>query len=309
MVEQQSNLEKCIGESAQCLGDCRFCKHYYFDRDVEIEYFECKKGHFNFVDHGGFGENEGEMNWFGCKGKYFEFNPNSRWLDGWRKKLEKEANVRAFFPEEFNDSCRERLWAAFLDLITWRVMPAPEPCLSGVEAIAAFSFGFGPKKIEGGGSQYDPVYYLPGKSNEAIADLIQKLLVSHSKIKLEDVFAQQEIADSLSDKYGLEVDRSHIAIPGKEYLGTRGVADMFFSSGLGKYSKIAVFAHPLHVYRCEKTLVKSAEDHGFQPTILIPDTSSVPFDKDSMQPWTRNLELWIPHEINSRAYARERKDM
>ncbi len=291
-------LEVTLEEIARDMGDCRLCDYYSFDRSVEVEFFNCNKGYFRFIDYGSFGGNEGEMRWFDCKGKDFVLNKSSRWWHCFEKEIIKEAKERL----KMGDNISE-------DLSGWIVKPSSIEELLDTESIAAFSFGFGPQKRGGGGNQYDPSYFYPGKSNDAMANLISNFKAQNSKIGFENIFAQQEIADSLLENHGIQINSKHIAKPGENYLGTRGVSDMFFDRGLGNYSKIAIFAHPMHTYRCGKTLEKSAKDHNYDCKILIPDTSDVPFDELSVQPWTRNLKAWVSHEINSRAYAISKGNM
>lgn len=63
-----------IGQKIQIpeeIGDCRKCIHYSYDRDIEVEFFLCKRGYFNHVDYAGTCEDVGKMNWYGCKGNEF----------------------------------------------------------------------------------------------------------------------------------------------------------------------------------------------------------------------------------------------
>ena len=66
-----------LSEAARSIGDCRLCGNYSFDRDIEVEFFNCRRGHFHYVDYGS--HIEGEMGWFGCEGKDFALDKSSRW--------------------------------------------------------------------------------------------------------------------------------------------------------------------------------------------------------------------------------------
>lgn len=61
-------------------SDCRICEHYSYDHDCEVESFSCGKGHFKFTDYGA-DKQEGTYDFFGCGGRDFKLNPNSRWAD------------------------------------------------------------------------------------------------------------------------------------------------------------------------------------------------------------------------------------
>ena len=60
--------------------DCRLCKNYSFDRDIEAEIFHCDAGFFNYTDYGG-GDITGKFD-YGCNGSNFVLDTNSRWYEG-----------------------------------------------------------------------------------------------------------------------------------------------------------------------------------------------------------------------------------
>lgn len=329
MVENKildAEHERFLSEIARDRHDCKLCNHYFYERSDTTEYFTCKKGYFDVVDYGG--ADYPVFNWFGCGGKFFSFNP---YLELWKSiyKSERESieleirgrvkdekrrkkchDFKEFLLEDFDKQYSDILVNSFEDLTTWEVERSSLEKLTNADSIAVFSFGFGPEKQKAGRNQYDPRYFYPGKSNEKIADLMQKFWIYTAKnIKLENIFAQWEVAEVFSGMYNGKKKIRNIAKPGKEYLDTKGVADFFVERGLGNFSNVAVFAHPLHMYRCAKTLCKSLKDKGYSAKISIPDTRVVPFDEESVQPWTRDIWSWILHEISSRAYARSRGDM
>jgi hypothetical protein len=306
--------------------DCRLCTHYSFERSCEVESFDCTKKYFNAVDYGG--ADRPVINWFGCHGKDFSFNPSTHWWEAIyghdkdnidrevkkrikdKEREEKCQMFKRFILDSFDKKYGDILLSHFSDLTSWDLPPSSREELMEADSIAAFSFGFGPKKSNEGGVQYDPKYFYPGKSNKRMAELMPWFLLKNEKINLGSIFAQWEIAVAFSEMYNNERELRNIAKPeGETYLGTKGVADIFIKQGLGKFRKIAVFAHPLHMYRCVKTLEKSLGDTGSEAKVLIADTKTVPFDERSVHPQTTDIRLWIPYEINSRAYARIRGHM
>ncbi|MFA5856356.1 MAG: hypothetical protein WC867_03295 [Candidatus Pacearchaeota archaeon] len=61
---------KIVPISAGGQVDCRYCKHYSYEQDVELESCKCEKGYFNSP----FGDMNPNINFGACKGKDFEFN-------------------------------------------------------------------------------------------------------------------------------------------------------------------------------------------------------------------------------------------
>lgn len=166
------------------------------------------------------------------------------------------------------------------------------------EAIISFAFGFGPAKIKNPSKQYNPKYYYPGKSNEALAKVIEKI---YKKIKIP-IYAQWEVAEALKKK---KIPVKYVAKPGKDYLGTKGVIEKMLKNGLNNYKKIIIVAHPDHIYRCKKITEKAFKEKEYKVTILIANNSTVPYDSKSVQPWTRNKKAFIKHEKSSREYAKK----
>lgn len=313
MTETDKSAEGKDLERLACkLEDCRICRHYHFNRDIEVESFDCDADHFHRVEYGGLRPDEGADNWFGCQGRDFSLDQSSmRWQlyeEEIKEKLRKE-KYKSLIMGEIDESCHKIIMHSLEDSVRWFLKPSEARDLRNADAIAAFSFGYGPAKTDGktdGKTDYHSNDFHPGKSNEAIAALINKFASTSQRA---NIFAQWEIADSLK-RYGLSLDNAHTAkpVPGK-YLGTRGVADNFFDHGLNEYEKIVVFAHPMHLYRCVKTLEKTAKDRKHECSILVPDCSAVPFGEQSVQDWTRDIKSWVLHEISSRAYARSQGHM
>ncbi len=291
---------------------CRMCRNYTFDRDAEE--ISCSKGYFNESGPGA------SCNEKDCNGKEFRLNPNTRWLRAVyhldKDKIQKEVEGRILDRRVFKDIdkfSRERFYrdnrSDFRSIIRalqiWEVSTSTKEELLMADAIIAYAFGFGSieKNERPTNAIYDPTIDVPGKSNEALADLIDEHLKQNKNIGLEDVFAQGEVADAFSSKNGFKRKFGNVARAKDGYLSTKGVTDYFVNNGLRSYKNIAVFAHPLHMYRCVKTLEKSLSDARSDAKILVPSTWRVPFDEKSVQPWTRNLRAWIFSEIISRINA------
>jgi hypothetical protein len=301
--------------AAKSKEDCRLCIHYQFERSCEVEFFECKRGYYRFADYGSSERNEGEMNWFGCKGNAFSLDMDGHFwhvlgdniIDGAMKEKRNSA-FRSLIPTHFDEGCKSLIFSALEDAIIWNIRPTRMDYASDVDKIAAFSFGYGPSKNGIGQNCYSPEHFHPGKSNDAIANIINDFIHKAPHVKQENIYAQWEIAESLK-RHGIYLDEAHIAKPAGKYLGTRGVAEMFYDNGLNQHRTIAVFAHPMHLYRCLGTLDKLSLDRGSRCRLFVPDCNMVPFDNDSVQEWTKNILLWIIHEISSRAYARSKGEL
>jgi hypothetical protein len=59
--------------------DCRLCKYFNFDRSVEVEFFTCHAGFYDFIDYGDRIEGKQGPN---CNGENFVLDTNSRWYEG-----------------------------------------------------------------------------------------------------------------------------------------------------------------------------------------------------------------------------------
>ena len=108
---------------------------------------------------------------------------------------------------------------------------------------------------------------------------------------------------------GVFLNEKNIAKPKEGYLNTRGVLEQFFENGLEDSKSLILVSHPYHAPRCKWIIEKAYKDKGKSVDILVADTSSVGFDKDSLQSWTTNLENWIKYEVGSRFANRYRGDI
>ncbi len=222
----------------------------------------------------------------------------------------KEALIKHLMKNRLACSSIERIVVEDLKYLTeWLIKPNSEEELRKGQAIISFSFGFGPARenVEVTSKQYDPQVYKPGKSNEALADVIAKL---YTDGLTAPTYAQWEIAEALREKYKLTLPANQIAKPNEKYLGTSGVVMQFLDNGLGKFNPIILVAQPYHVFRCReitKTIYNRVEKKDLD--ILIADTSIVPFDPESVQAWTRSLEDWVRYEVGVRFNNRYQGNM
>lgn len=304
------------------ITDCRLCKHYMFDRDLEAELFYCDKGFFNYIDYGG-GDISGKFG-YGCGGKKFELNKNSRWYksedkEGIKEKKEIDKNnfmisqnaLRNYLGELGLDwsSVIKISHSDFKFLTEWKLNPSVKTELEKADSIVSFSFGFGPLRKDipdaQDSSQFNPELHYYGESNLGLAKVILEL--NSQGIDLP-VYAQWEVAEALRDK-GIFLDEKNIAKPKGDYLNTKGVLEQFFENGLEDSKSLILVSQPYHAPRCKWIMEKAYKDRGKSVDILIADTSSVGFDRDSLQPWTRSLEDWVKYEVGSRFANRHRGDI
>lgn len=183
-------------------------------------------------------------------------------------------------------------------LTEWLLNPSAPEELKTARAIIAFSFGFGPKRggIKNPAGQYYPELYKPGKSNEAMASVIAGLYKDGLQLP---VFSQWEIAEALKE-YEIVIPINQVARPGGKYLGTSGVVEQMLDNGLNELTPVILVAQPYHMFRCKEITKKISEKRGTALETLIANTSSVPFDPESEQWWTRSLKDWVRYEIGNR---------
>jgi hypothetical protein len=183
---------------------------------------------------------------------------------------------------------------------------------SGHAAVLAFAFGFGPARqgVPYPPEQYHPMLCLPGKSNEGLAKVISQLVgsVGNNEI-ISRVFAQWEVAEALKENNQIIVPDTQIARPRGEYLGTRGVVEQLLDRGLRDFPSIIIVAHPHHLYRCRKTTEAVLRKRHLQIDVFSADTSSVSYDPQSVQPWTRSPGDWVRYEVGNRFKTRYQGNM
>lgn len=159
----------------------------------------------------------------------------------------------------------------------WKVEPCSERRLKDAQVIIAQSFGLREKD--------------PGLSNKALANYVKHL---HLKYSLPLVL-QWEIADCLPDMPKAGVIRHHRTKG--EYLDTREVLIQAKEICQSKiWSRALIVAHPDHMWRVART----AEKLGF--IVVIADTGSIPYDKDSTQWWTKGRGHFLPYDLMVRVF-------
>lgn len=157
----------------------------------------------------------------------------------------------------------------------WGVKPSAENEVRTGQAIIAQSFGF---RKSG-----------PGLSNRALAKIIDDLYQSYRL----PLVLQWEIADYLPNLPKAGVIYKH-RIEGK-YLDTYEVLSQSMEICNRKgWRRVIIVAHPDHYWR----VVSVAKKLGFE--VVSIDTSSVPYDMESMQFSTKNRCFWWPREIVAR---------
>jgi len=146
------------------------------------------------------------------------------------------------------------------------------------QVIIALAFGQGVNKT-------------PGKSNEALAKIVEKLCEKERP----PLCLQWEVADCLpglvkshdlvvrrhreKDKY---LDTYEVLAQAKAYCDRLGI------------ERAIIVAHPDHAPRCAAVAAKLGLG------VQIADTAGVPYDPDSVQEWTRNRDFFI-NEYESKA--------
>lgn len=164
------------------------------------------------------------------------------------------------------------LWKCFFN---WKVEPSAKTELSNAEVILAQSFGF----CESGHS----------KSNKALARIIDDLHQTYGV----PLILQWHIADCLPNLPKAGVIYKHRTE--RKYLDTYEVLSQSMEICREKgWWKAIIVAHPDHYWRVKQV----AEKLGFE--VVSIDTTSVPYDRKSVQFSTKNICFWLPREIVAR---------
>ena len=188
-------------------------------------------------------------------------------------------------------------------LLNWNLQEANKEAIESVNAIIAFSFGYGPqrKDVEFGNQHpYHPKLHKPGETNISIAKKVRDF-----NLPVKAIFAQWEVAEALKDSHGIIIPDTNVARPDKQYLGTSGVIQKFLENGLSSddYTHVAIVAHRHHTYRCWKITEKTFRVQQVQKSLVIPENPTN-YDSESLQPWTRSLNDWIDYEVGNRFHNR-----
>jgi len=158
-------------------------------------------------------------------------------------------------------------------LLEWHVTPSDQ--CDSAEVVIAQAFG----RAE---------FNQPGLSNKALAKVVEEL----TRNSVTPVILQWEVADAFQAAEGQEVFvvRQHRE-PGR-YLDTLEVLEQaLVICRQRQWTRVAVVAHPDHIWR----VAVCAQKMGL--TVMVPDTSGVPYDRKSVQRWTRSSIHWWPREL------------
>ena len=180
---------------------------------------------------------------------------------------------------------------------TWDLPQVP---LLGVSSIVAYSFGNRPNAASGntsssGGNQ--AAFPDPGPINEELADAVHQIY----RLKPVRVFAQWEIASFLVSKYQMNSSDLYsvepiIASDGTiTYLSTAGVASAVVAveGSAAAMGTVAVVGHRDHAKRCIQTSLAVGMNAFAVQGVTLP----VNYDPLSGQPWTRNREIYLVHDM------------
>jgi len=230
------------------------------------------------------------------------------------KNYQKESLERCLQRQNLSQKNIETILSASNLLREWTLDEPKKAQLEKIEAMVAFSFGFGPN-LSGANEpynwdnppQYNPNIHHPGKTNEGLADSIYHFM-SRRKIDIP-IYAQWEIADALKKKYDIKLPEEHIAKPIEhptkpedKYLSTIGVISQFLKNGLDQYKTLGLIAYKLHAPRCKQKLLDQFSKQEDKKKIIIHaiPTPNAECDPDSIQPWTRDPKIYILHDIAER---------
>ena len=235
------------------------------------------------------------------------------------KNYQKESLERCLQRQNLSQKNIETILSASNLLREWTLDEPKKAQLEKIEAIVAFSFGFGPNLILpekpynwDNPPQYSPDIHHPGKTNERLAEHISHFISIRKRDNPErdiPIYAQWEIADALKNRYNIHLPEKHIAKPIQpptkpedKYLSTIGVISQFLKNGLNQYTTLGLVAYKLHAPRCKQKLLDQFSKQEDKKKIIIHaiPTPNAECDPDSIQPWTRKDEVYIRHEIAER---------
>ncbi|MGA9918180.1 MAG: hypothetical protein WA766_10350 [Candidatus Acidiferrales bacterium] len=200
---------------------------------------------------------------------------------------------------ELNDASTANVIQPYLlDVgFTWDLPQVP---VAEINSIVAYSFGNRPNAASGntsstGGNQ--AAFPDPGPINEELADAVHQIY----QLKPVKVFAQWEIASFLVSKYQMNSTNLYavepiIASDGTiTYLSTAGVASAIVAveGTAAAMGTVAVVGHRDHAKRCIQTSLAVGMNAFAVQGVTLP----VNYDPLSGQPWTRNRELYLVHDM------------
>jgi hypothetical protein len=200
---------------------------------------------------------------------------------------------------ELNDASLARTLEPFLTDVgfTWDL---PLISVSEVDTIVAYGFGNRPNAASGNTSstgENQAALPDPGPINELLADTVYRIY----QLRRARIFAQWEIAHFLASKYRMTGANLHsiepiVASDGTiTYLSTAGVAFAVVDivGNPAAMGTVAVVGHRDHAKRCIATSVAAGMKAFAVKEVGLP----VNYDSQSAQPWTRNRELYLVHDM------------
>jgi hypothetical protein len=159
----------------------------------------------------------------------------------------------------------------------WRVKVSPEEKIKSADVILGQSFGL--RKNDS------------GTSNRQMAKIAQQIFEQYGI----SMALQWEIADCLPYLPKTLIVREH-RIKGK-YLDTFEVLSQMWEFCKEKsWKRAIILAHPDHYWRCWMV----AKMLGFIPISI--DVSSVKYDPESIQEWTKSARKFIPYDVAARIW-------
>ncbi|MFM0401702.1 hypothetical protein [Paraburkholderia aspalathi] len=200
---------------------------------------------------------------------------------------------------ELNDASTANVIQPYLMDVgfTWDLPRVP---VAEINSIVAYSFGNRPNAASGNTSSTGANQAAlpdPGPINEELADAVHQIY----QLKPVKVFAQWEIARFLVSKYQMNNTNLHsiepiIASDGAiTYLSTAGAASAMVAieGTAAAMGTVAVVGHRDHAKRCIETSVAVGMNAFAVQEVTLP----VNYDLESGQPWTRNRELYLVHDM------------
>jgi hypothetical protein len=175
---------------------------------------------------------------------------------------------------------------------TWE---APAQPAAGFRSIIAYSFGNRPALSEATRPEPGPV------NRQLAAAVVEAQRRSHAAV----IYAQWEIANFLRAREGDAevVSIDPVVAPDKsvKYLSTDGVAEAAVAHAGGdaaKLGRVCVIGHHDHAKRCVQTSRARKMDAWAMEGLALP----VDYDRESDQPWTRDRETYLIHDMAAQLF-------
>ena len=200
-----------------------------------------------------------------------------------------DANLGRHIEAEIGDPIEALKLAQFItsELLIWKI---PSVDLVNIGSVIAFSFG---NRVQKDGT------IVPGPVNELLAQAAIRVFKETGCT----VFAQWEIADCI----GEEIPPASLFSINPEPSGEGGSVKYLSTIDVivkvkhivrqtRSLGRIVVLAHLDHAYRCCSLL----RQHGLRSVFGPPFPLPAGYDPKSGQPWTRERQLYLVHELIAR---------